>query len=91
MKVNIRRQWNDWRIAEVDSSDLTNLHWDKISGGVHAPAPRPFIHGFVMCDSYKGELAHSCVHGKGPHLIKVCITKKGNDAKVFSAIRQLTK
>jgi hypothetical protein len=65
--VNIGRQWNDWRIAEVDLSDISNLHWDNISGGVYARArvyacaPRNFIHGYVNCDSYNGDLAHSCV------------------------------
>lgn len=91
MKIKVRRQWNNWRIAEVDLSDLTNLHWDKISGGVRAPAPRPFIHGNILCDAYNGDLAHSCAHGKRPHLIKVCITKKDNDKEVFAALRQLAK
>lgn len=90
MKVKIRRQWNDWRIAEADLSDMSNLHWDNISGGVYARAPRNFIHGYVNCDSYNGDLSHSCTHGKRPHSIKVCVVKKDNDPKVFSVIRQLT-
>jgi hypothetical protein len=27
-----------------------------------------------------GELAHSCRYGTGPHRIKICITKTGNEA-----------
>jgi hypothetical protein len=87
MKVKIRRQWNDWRIAEADLSDISNLHWDNVSGGVYARCPRNFIHGYISCDSYIGDLPHSCAHGKGPHSIKVCIVKKDNDKEVFAAIR----
>jgi hypothetical protein len=25
MKVNMRRQWNEWRIAEVDFTKLSNI------------------------------------------------------------------
>jgi len=90
MKVKIRRQWNDWRTAEAYLSDIYNLHWSNVSGGVYARCPREFIHGYIACDSYKGDLPHSCVHGKPPHSIKVCIVKKDNDPKVFSVVRQLT-
>jgi hypothetical protein len=49
-----------------------------ISGGICAPCPRPFVHGYVMCDGMiEGELAHACSHGQAPHKIKVCLTKKG--------------
>jgi hypothetical protein len=27
IKVNIRRQWNEWRIAEVDFTKLSNIAW----------------------------------------------------------------
>jgi hypothetical protein len=77
-KIKIRRQWNDWRIAKVNFSKISGLHWDNLSGGVAACAPQFFIHGFVLCDSYDGDLAHSCMHGRGPHSIKVCITKMDN-------------
>lgn len=63
-KIKIRRQWNDWRIVEIEFS-ISNLHWDNISGGVVAPALQYFIHGYVWCDRYVGDLAHSCMHGKG--------------------------
>jgi hypothetical protein len=46
-KIKIRRQWNDWRIAEVEFSKISHLHWDNISGGVAAHAPQYFIHGYV--------------------------------------------
>jgi hypothetical protein len=50
MKVKIRRQWNDWRVAEVDFSKLSDLRWDNQSGGVRAPSPQYFIHAFVGCN-----------------------------------------
>ena len=89
MEVQIRRQWNDWRIAIVDSSKLSGLHWDNWSGGVRAPSPQYFIHGFVWCNDYEGDLAHSCSHGDGPHSIKVCIIKKDNNREVFAKLKSM--
>jgi hypothetical protein len=77
--VWVRRQWNDYRQAKVLLDNLENLHWDTMSGGVYAPTPRPFIHGYMRCDQIlSGEIAHSCLHGEGPHRIKVCLTKSSN-------------
>ena len=77
--VLVRRQWNDWRDARYRLCDIEGLHWTSVSGGVNAPAPRPFIHGYVWCDTMiDGELAHSCRHGTGPHRVKVCLIKKNN-------------
>ena len=87
IKIKIRRHWNDWRIAEIEYSKISDLHWDNISGGIAAPAPQYFIHGYIWCDSYDGDLAHSCRHGEGPHRIKVCITKTDNDPSVFKKIK----
>jgi len=86
LKVKIRRQWNDWRIAEIDFSKLRNIRWDRFSGGVDAPCPQYFIHAYVWCDEYQGEIAHSCQHGVGPHSIKVCVTKVDNDPVIFSKL-----
>ncbi len=84
--VTVRRQWNDYRTAEVMFDSIEDLHWDTISGGVNAPAPQPFIHGYVYCDQVDGEIAHSCEHGEGPHRIKVCIVKKDNDIKTWQLL-----
>ena len=85
--VQVRRQWNDWRIAEVNLSELDDVHWSTFSGGVGAPAPQPFIHGYISCDTIpEGELAHSCRHGSAPHRIKVCVVKKDNDKDLFAEI-----
>ena len=89
MKVKIRRQWNDWRIAEIDFENLSNIAWDRYSGGVNVPAPQYFIHAYVSCDDYEGELAHSCQHGKGPHNIKICITKTDNEPMAFAKIAKI--
>jgi hypothetical protein len=72
-----------------DFSKLSNLHWDNQSGGVRAPSPQYFIHGYVRCNEYEGDLAHSCAHGEGPHSIKVCITKTDNDPDVFSKLKSI--
>jgi len=87
--VNIRRQWNDWRIAGVEFEKLSGLHWDIISGGVRAAAPQPFIYGYVFCNDVDEDIAHSCQHGTAPHSIKVCIVKKDNSPKVFNKILKI--
>jgi hypothetical protein len=79
--IKVRRQWNDWRMADYRLDDVADLHWSQVSGGVQAVAPKLFIYGYVRCDRMlTGELAHSCRHGEGPHRIKVCVTKKGNES-----------
>jgi hypothetical protein len=85
--VTIRRAWSDQLCATVRLSSLTGLRWDISSGGVRAPTPQPFVHGYVWCDSLlDGELSHSCQHGPPPHPIKVCVVKKDNDPAVFRQI-----
>jgi hypothetical protein len=79
IRVWVRRQWNDWRHPQCKLSDISRLRWD--SGGVKQRTPRTFLHGYVFCDEMvSGELAHSCRRGSAPHCVKVCITKKGNEA-----------
>lgn len=89
MDVQIRRQWNDYRIGTVNLEDIENLCWDRISGGVHNVAPQPFIHGNVYCDKIDGEIGHSCIHGIPPHYIKVCLVKKDNDTKIWNKILEI--
>ncbi len=82
--VVVRRQWNDWRRATVSLAALDRVHWDRWGGGVRAQSPRPFLHAYIRCDRIlEGELAHSCLHGEGPHQIKVCIVKKDNMPEIF--------
>jgi hypothetical protein len=85
-KIRIRRQWNDYRVGEVPEGALSHAQWDTISGGVQAPAPQPFIHGYVWCTQVEGDIAHTCAHGPAPHWIKVCVVKKDNDPDVFQAL-----
>ena len=81
---------NDWRVAKYPLDSLVNPHWDEISGGIQAVAPWDFIHGYVWCDDMiECELAHTCEHGKAPHEIKVCVTKSGNDPKVFAKLVEI--
>lgn len=89
--VAIRRQWNDWKIAEINLEKLTGLHWDEISGGVQKRSPRPFIHGYCNCTDIVGEISHSCQHGDAPHHIKVCVVKKDNPKQVFEKVRERVK
>jgi hypothetical protein len=83
MDVVVRRHWNDWQKGKVLLEKLDKLHWDRVSGGHHAPAPQPFIYGYTLCTDIEGEIGHSCLHGEGPHRIKVCIVKKDNNKEVM--------
>ena len=85
-RSSIRRQWNDWRIGEVDFTKLSNIGWDRYSGVVNVPTPKKFIHAYIWCNEYKGELAHSCQHGKGPLNIKICIIKTDDEPSVLAKI-----
>lgn len=85
-KAKIRRQWNDWRIAEVSFDNLFNLRWDTVSGGARTRAPQPFVHGYVNCDRISGDIAHSCAHGAGSHEIKVCVVKRDQSPEVWQKI-----
>jgi hypothetical protein len=87
--IKVRRQWNDWKIAVYKLSSISGFHWSDESGGVNAPAPQLFLHGYVMCDGMEsGELSHSCRHGPPPHRIKVCITNKYNEG-IFPKLSEL--
>ncbi len=90
--VWVRRQWNDYRDAKVCLSDIEGIQWGTVtvSGGVYIRAPQPFLHGYISCDTIlEGELGHSCLHGEGPHRIKVCIVKKRNNPSVFKRLVEL--
>jgi hypothetical protein len=72
LTIWVRRQWDDYRIALYSLEDLSRVHWSLTSGGVQAPAPQPFLHGYVQCDeAIEGELPHSGRHGPCPHSIKI--------------------
>jgi len=86
MDVVVRRHWNDWQKGKVPSEKLDGLHWSRLSGGVQALAPQPFIHGYVLCSDIEGEIAHSCLHGEGSHRIKVCVVKKDNDKEIWCSM-----
>ena len=89
--VWVRRHFDDYRQAAYRLADLRGWHWSNISGGNRWRANRFYLHAYVMCDAMiAGELAHSCIHGEGPHKIKVCITKKGNE-KLWPAIEGVAK
>jgi len=87
--VRVRRQWDDQRIGAVRWSELSNVHWDSVSGGTQAQSPEPYIHAFVWCNKVKGTIAHSCIHGPGPHNIKVCLVKKDNSKAVWNRMLKL--
>lgn len=90
--VFVRRQWNDYRIAEVRPEDLRDPHWRMSSGGVGKRSPRPVLHARMLCTAVQsGELAHSCEHGPPPHDILVCIVKKDNTRAVYAELEEAAR
>src|SRR5215468_851714 len=89
MQVKVRRHWKSWQVGSVDLDSLPGLHWSRVSGGISIMAPQPFIHGYVWCNEIQGEIAHSCLHGEGPHNIKICIVKKDNSSDVYKALLRI--
>jgi len=88
--VVVRRQWNDWREAKYRFDQLEDPHWSYTCGGICVPAPRAFIHAYVICTAMvEGELAHSGTHGSCPHRIKVCVVKKANAKDVFADLKAI--
>ena len=87
--VRVRRQWNNYRIGEVDLAHLHSIRWDSTSGGVGARTPQPFIHGNTTCTAILGDIAHSCRHGPPPHWIKVCVVKKDNSKEVWQKVNDI--
>ncbi|MGI0062620.1 MAG: hypothetical protein ACREBA_09250 [Nitrosotalea sp.] len=89
MKIQIRRQWNSYKIATVLLESLQNIHWDNISGGTSRRAPQQFLHGYVFCTAMEEDFDHACMHGEAPHLIKVCITKKDNTQEAYQDLLKI--
>lgn len=86
--VWVRRHWNDSLGALYRLDDVGGWHWSSVSGGVMARSPRPFLHGYVMCDAMlDGELSHSCLHGPPPHRVKVCFVQKDNPRWLFEEVK----
>jgi hypothetical protein len=84
----VRRQWNNWMKGKVRADAITDLHFDRLSGGVRTRAPREFLHGYIWCDEIvEGTVAHSCQHGTAPHYIKVCIVKKDNSQAIYAKLK----
>ena len=85
--VTVRRHWNDWRQADYRLAAVHRSHWDTVSGGVGKKSPHRMLYAYVECDAMEaGELAHTCEHGPPPHLIKVCVVKKDNNAAVYQEL-----
>jgi hypothetical protein len=77
--ILVKRGPFDGYEAKYRLSKIERIHIDSQTGGVMVTTPHPMMFGYVWCDGAEaGEVAHSCQHGQGPHLIKVCIPKSRN-------------
>jgi hypothetical protein len=82
-KVRIRRQYNDWKIGTVPLAVVRDPQFSRISGGGGHRSPRPMLYVKVYCDQVEGAIGHNCEHGPPPHDIRVCVTKKDNEKRVY--------
>ena len=94
--VRVRRQPNNYEIATYRLSDISELDWDDVSGGIRSSFfNQYFLYGYVWCDgAIEGRVAHSGEfgiknHGPCPHRIKVCILKKDNEDIYATLIKDL--
>jgi hypothetical protein len=85
--IRVRREWKSRRIGEVRFGDIDDLHWARTSGGTGHRSPFVMMYGYILCDRLvTGTLAHSCVHGEGPHRIKIVVVKKDNPKGIVAAL-----
>jgi hypothetical protein len=85
--IRVRREWKSRRIGEVRFGDIDDLHWARTSGGTGHRSPFVMMYGYILCDHLvAGTLAHSCVHGEGPHRIKIVVVKKDNPKSIVAAL-----
>jgi hypothetical protein len=69
--VQVQREWDGWKTAEVRLSDLRDVHWFQPDR-----APRPMVHGYISCSAIvSGEIPHECSPAHAPHQLLVCILK----------------
>lgn len=87
--VVVTRQPGDGKEAKYNESDIEGFHWSNISGGINVPLTQYYLCCYVWCNQMiEGVLAHSCLHGEGPHHIKVCITQKGNNSLLYKRLSE---
>jgi len=73
----------------VPEEALSGLHMALNAGGTREPLPRATVAGYMSCDRIpEGEdFGHSCLHGEGPHDIKVLVFKSHNAAGAYERLR----
>lgn len=50
LMVSVRRHPQDWKTAVYRMSDVHDLRWDSISGGVQRATSYPALFATVLCD-----------------------------------------
>ncbi len=91
--VTIRRSpWDSGSSVDILVDDLWHFHMRDRAGGVakRNPGGRQFLYARMSCadlpeDSYFG---HSCMHGRAPHEILVCICKCDNP-DIYESLKHL--
>lgn len=65
---------------QVPEEALSGFHFSNVAGGVKATLPRKTLCAYMSCDAIPegAYFEHSCMHGEGPHSIKVLIPKGAN-------------
>ena len=84
-RIFVQRQWNDWRKAEVFSSDLHGAHWRHPAG-----ASRPLLHAYVSCAKVQsGAIPHRCDIRSAPHWLLVCILRRHTVGAVYDELTRV--
>ncbi len=85
--VRVKRNWFGAAI-KVPENELSGLHVATQSGGVRAQLSRPILAAYMSCDAIPdgAYFEHSCLHGEGPHRIKVLIPKAGNARATYDRL-----
>ena len=85
--VTVVRSKGDWQKGKVKISDIEELRWDEISGGVRKRTGTCDLYGYIMCDQIvEGVIGHSGIHGPCPHRIKVLIQKCDNSEEIYERL-----
>lgn len=92
LKVIICRSCGDYAQDEVDAELIDNVHWDKISGGVHKRQSGYSLYGYIPYDmAEKLSIKCSGRHNWGYNDAKVCIQASNNKGEYRKGYNYLVK
>lgn len=91
LKVIICRQPSNHEHGEISVSEIHDVKWDSISGGVNAPQGFWSLYGYINYDRAAELVACSGMHGGYGGPAKICICKSHNAAEHAEGYAYLEK